>query len=568
MACMGQCTWVWSESMGSWMPGYYNTCESGCICGPAPGQEGPYDGYVATVACESTGGTTTTTTTTPSACASSQCCWLAVRIETGGGSGYMAWAPSSFCPNGCECSINFPPYNGTDPAPGDVYCAPCAEATTTTTSTTAGSTTTTTTTAGSTTTTTTPVTCSGVCTYVWDGRNWSVSNSTCASEVCFCPVSTDVPGTYVGQTYSEACSTVNSLCASTCTWIWSGTGWSVLSSDCVSPCACSYMPTFDGEYTGQEIQTWCVSPTTTTSSTTSSTTTSTTTTPLCDTGYCLYAWAGDRWFVFYNSCGENCFCGPEPSRPGAYFNEQVFAACQSTPTTTSTSTTTTSTTSTAPPTTTTTTATAGTNYTLNANSSVTFILNGISTSSAPDYVLRAGGSGTFILNGIPTNTTTTTTTSTEGPLGPNSYNCFSDHNNPTGDVPPPDYKVYLCDWKGTPPQTFSGTWYCTNGSPSVCPTYPTTPTAVTFTRQPCTLIYLAPEDSIVPFRMGIPDPMLPSWADANAQALAIGLTGFLPAHPTGTPSPACTCGTGTIFLSYEFTVELCHFHIEITAVTF
>ena len=391
MACMGQCTWVWSESMGSWMPGYYNSCESGCICGPAPGQEGPYDGYVATVACESTGGTTTTsttagsttTTTTPSACASSECCWLAVRIETGGGSGYMAWAPSSSCSSGCTCSVGFPPYNGTDPAPGDVYCAPCVEAATTTTSTTIGTTTT--------------------------------------------------AGTFTTTTTTEA---------------------------------------------------------TTTTTTTEETTTTTTT------------------------------------------------------------------------------ATAGTNYTLNANSSVTFILNGISTSSAPDYVLRAGGSGIFILNGIATNTTTTTTTSTEGPLGPNSYNCFSDHNNPTGDVPPPDYKVYLCDWKGTPPQTFSGTWYCTNGSPSVCPTYPTTPTAVTFTRAPCSLTYLAPEDSIVPFRMGIPDPMLPSWADANAQALAIGLTGFLPAHPTGTPSPACTCGTGTIFLSYEFTVELCHFHIEITAVTF
>lgn len=153
-----------------------------------------------------------------------------------------------------------------------------------------------------------------------------------------------------------------------------------------------------------------------------------------------------------------------------------------------------------------------------------------------------------------------------------TYDCLSGNNNPTGDTPPPDYKLYLCNWKGTPPSSFSGSWYCTNQSALICPTYPDSPVAVTFSRVPCSLSYQAPAPifpaEAVPFYISIPDPMLPSSASPYDQAVAIGVTGSLPAHPTGTPDAGCTCSASTIFLGYTFTVETCHFRLEITSVAF
>lgn len=148
------------------------------------------------------------------------------------------------------------------------------------------------------------------------------------------------------------------------------------------------------------------------------------------------------------------------------------------------------------------------------------------------------------------------------------YTCYSSTSNPTGETPPANYKIYICGWNGVYPTSFSGTWYCTSPG-GMCTSYPTTPTAVTFTRpSACATNYLPPVTSpAIPFNIIITDPLVPNGSSAHDQALAIAVTGIVPADPYGTPDAGTTCSLGGIFLGYSFS-GMCTFRLEITGVTF
>ena len=157
---------------------------------------------------------------------------------------------------------------------------------------------------------------------------------------------------------------------------------------------------------------------------------------------------------------------------------------------------------------------------------------------------------------------------------PQPLTCYNPNNNPQGAIPPPDYKIYICDWNGLFPSSFSGTWYCTGGTGTGCGLYPSTPTAVTFTPKTCLTSYEPPDPPsgalAVPFSIIITDPTVPEYFDFHDQSLAISVTGIVPAHPTGVADAGCTCGSGTIFLGYTFldTGFECSFRLEITSVVF
>ena len=230
--CVGQCTYYWDEGAGGWYPGGFNTCESGCACGPPPGQEGPYDGYVATVACEgtpsstttssTTSSTTTSTTTTSSTTSSTTTSTTTTPCEnfcvynwTGGNIWQLS---TSYCVGDCFCP-------GPPSEPGTYYgeevyrgctnvatttTTSTAPPTTTTTTTGTGTTTSTTTTTSSTTTTTTTTEqpCTGTCTWRWyaELQKWikvSGGNGTCSTG-CSCSYP-ESNGTTDGETATPVC---------------------------------------------------------------------------------------------------------------------------------------------------------------------------------------------------------------------------------------------------------------------------------------------------------------------------------------------------------------------------
>jgi len=184
------------------------------------------------------------------------------------------------------------------------------------------------------------------------------------------------------------------LCETTCVWIWDGSSWSILSSDCTAPCECSYMPPTPGEFIGQEVLTWCIdsTPTSTTtteepvSSTTTTTTTTTTAAP-CQ-GICQYQWSSalNQWFIEFSGCvGEGCGCPPPPETPGAVNGQTWADYCIPGGTTTTTTTTTTSTSSSSTSTSsssTTTTSTTSTSTTSTSSSS-TSTTTTTTTTAAP-----------------------------------------------------------------------------------------------------------------------------------------------------------------------------------------
>ena len=66
-------------------------------------------------------------------------------------------------------------------------------------------------------------------------------------------------------------------------------------------------------------------------------------------GLCVWRWNGYIWTVYINSCeGEGCTCGPAPSAPGTYIDEEAFVDCPDGTTTSSSSSTTTTTTTPCP----------------------------------------------------------------------------------------------------------------------------------------------------------------------------------------------------------------------------
>ena len=257
--CVGQCTYIWDAEAEAWYPGGFNTCESGCTCGPAPGQEGPYNGYVATVACEGTPASTTTTSSSSSSTTTSS--------------------------TTTSSTSTAPPTTTTS----------SSSSSSTTSSTTTSSTTSSTTTS----TTTTSAPCDGICTYSWlpvgAGYQWVLQFSTCTAPGCYCnppgysgsyhgqegfgfcldtppttttttstttsttttapPTTTTTTSTGTTTSSTTTTTTTEQPCTGTCTWRWYADlqKWIKVSGGngtCSTGCSCSYPEsngTTDGE---------------------------------------------------------------------------------------------------------------------------------------------------------------------------------------------------------------------------------------------------------------------------------------------------------------------------------
>ena len=270
--CVGQCTYYWDEGAGAWYPGGFNTCESGCTCGPPPGQEGPYDGYVATVACEGTPASTTTSSSSSSSSTTSS--------------------------TTTSSSSTSPPTTTTSSSSSS------SSSSSTTTSSTTSSTTT------STTTTSAP--CDGLCTYSWlpvgAGYQWVLQFSTCTAPGCYCNPP-GYSGSYHGQEGFGFCLDTQPTTTTTTT----STSTSTTST---AP------PTTTTTTTGT---------TTTTTSSTSSTTTTTTTEQPC-TGTCTWRWYAElqKWIKVSGgngTCSTGCSCS-YPESNGTTDGETVAPACK------------------------------------------------------------------------------------------------------------------------------------------------------------------------------------------------------------------------------------------------
>ena len=154
------------------------------------------------------------------------------------------------------------------------------------------------------------------------------------------------------------------------------------------------------------------------------------------------------------------------------------------------------------------------------------------------------------------------------------FSCHNPASNPTGDVPPTHYKVFMCDWRGKLPVSFHGTWYKIGTDEAPCLDYPTSPESVTFTRtnEDCEqqAFFLAPSRSPlpdVPYAIYIFDPLVADDATPSQQAEAA----FLAALPPnmGGPTVNLNCTATTFTMSQESTEnDPCSFHIDITGVSF
>jgi len=267
--CVGECTYYWDEGAGAWYPGGFNTCESGCTCGPPPGQEGPYDGYVATVACEGTPSSTTTSSSSSSSSTTSS--------------------------TTTSSSSSSPPTTTTSSSSS----SSSSSSTTTSSST------------SSTTTSTTSTPCESFCVYNWTGSNiWQLSISYCVGD-CFCPGPPSEPGTYYGQEVTRFCTNV----APTTTTTTTSTSTSTTST---AP------PTTTTTTTG-------TGTTTSSTSSTSSTTTTTTTEQPC-TGSCTWRWYAElqKWIKVSGgngTCSTGCSCS-YPAADGTTDGETATPACK------------------------------------------------------------------------------------------------------------------------------------------------------------------------------------------------------------------------------------------------
>lgn len=155
-----------------------------------------------------------------------------------------------------------------------------------------------------------------------------------------------------------------------------------------------------------------------------------------------------------------------------------------------------------------------------------------------------------------------------------NFNCFNPAANPTGDVPPTHYKVFMCDWRGKLPVSFHGTWYKIGTDEAPCLDYPTAPESVVFSRtnEDCEqqAFYVAPSRSplpSVPYAIYIFDPLVPE-DSTSAQQASYAFLAALPPNAGG-PTTNLNCDATTFTMSQESTGnDPCSFHIDITGVSF
>jgi hypothetical protein len=157
------------------------------------------------------------------------------------------------------------------------------------------------------------------------------------------------------------------------------------------------------------------------------------------------------------------------------------------------------------------------------------------------------------------------------------FNCHNPASNPTGDIPPTHYKVFMCDWKGRIPTAFHGTWNLVSAPPGMCEDYPLTPTAVTFTKttldcEDSSFYQAAPRTSPlpqVPFVVAIIDPLVYEYRTLSEQAKdGVAILGDATAGPTGDTPTGIDCSATTFTMNENFNNMDCKFTISLTGVSF
>lgn len=134
-------------------------------------------------------------------------------------------------------------------------------------------------------------------------------------------------GCYCGSTTTSTPPPTS--CTGGCTWKWDGEDWQVIATNCPSFCGCYFVPPIDGISTCQTANTPC-SASTTTSTTTTCAPTTTTVPPVCKK--CKVKWtplfpSGGFWDVIDTQCAANCKCAVPTSAGNAGCDNTRWIAC-------------------------------------------------------------------------------------------------------------------------------------------------------------------------------------------------------------------------------------------------
>jgi len=157
------------------------------------------------------------------------------------------------------------------------------------------------------------------------------------------------------------------------------------------------------------------------------------------------------------------------------------------------------------------------------------------------------------------------------------FNCYNPSSNPTGDIPPVHYKVFMCDWRGKTPSVFYGTWYLVSAPDGMTEGYPLAPEAVEFRRTtkdcdqtsfyapPARLSPLPPN----PFVVAIIDPLSYEYRTFPQQAEdCVSILGEAISGPTGDTPTGIDCSATTFTMTRNFNSMPRKFSVTITGISF
>jgi len=154
------------------------------------------------------------------------------------------------------------------------------------------------------------------------------------------------------------------------------------------------------------------------------------------------------------------------------------------------------------------------------------------------------------------------------------FNCHNPASNPTGDIPPGHYKIWMCKWPGKLPKTFTGTWEVLEplGVNEFCDLYPRGQQEVTYTRvtKDCEEVayYYPPGDvtPTIPFSLLIDDPLVPEDLSVFEQARQVRVQGS--PFNGGNDVVSASCGIGGFSMRVDWYAGLCKMTMNITGVGF
>jgi len=154
------------------------------------------------------------------------------------------------------------------------------------------------------------------------------------------------------------------------------------------------------------------------------------------------------------------------------------------------------------------------------------------------------------------------------------FNCYDPHANPGGQTPPPHWLMYMCEWKGKLPKSFTGTWRVTHFAESgLCDQFPSGEQQVTWNRitKDCEdlAIYNPPMDTpnyTIPFTLTIFDPLVPEYMPLTDQARQLVVQGS--AYALGGVITSSNCSSESFSMSMDWNNGPCTFSMAITGVSF